>query len=310
MSGLFKKNSVLLAKIQPDNNDASPTGSVNAMLISDLTFTPIKTSTEKRNVMRGFAGGADIEQLGQLLGELSFNVEIAGSGAAGTAPAWSPLHQACGLTEDTSVSGKVLFTPTPIGQSKMVTIYYHMGGMLFKFLNARGELGWDISMGKKPVWKYTFTGLRQPVIDNAVPTADFSAFKKALLATKQNTPTFTIHGYAAYLNSFSGQLGNDVVPIDLVGREDTEIQDRLVTNKFEIEAVKTATKDFLGAVTAETLGAVAFAHGTTPGNIVKIDEAAVQLLNPAYSGDKKIMLGMDGNVVATAANNDITITVQ
>ena len=43
--------------------------------------------------------------------ELDFEVELAGSGAAGTAPAWGPLIRACGMSETITAATDVKYAP-------------------------------------------------------------------------------------------------------------------------------------------------------------------------------------------------------
>lgn len=94
----FQKRS-LLAKIEGTyGTDPTPTGAANAIQAHDLTFVPSELEYEERDIVRAYYG-----QLEQIVvtgkARISFAVEIAGSGTAGSAPAWGPLLRACAFSE-------------------------------------------------------------------------------------------------------------------------------------------------------------------------------------------------------------------
>ena len=90
----------LLAKIELSYGvDATPTGAANAILLKgNPTLTPMELTSVERDVLRPFFGNAEILP-SSIFGKLDFEVEAAGSGTAGVAPAWSPLMRGCGLSE-------------------------------------------------------------------------------------------------------------------------------------------------------------------------------------------------------------------
>jgi hypothetical protein len=88
--------------------DATPVGGSNAIQVSSLEVTPIEADNVQAATFQGFLGNST---RGTLVANkrvsVTFEVELAGSGAAGTAPAFGPLLKACGLSE-TIVSRPVL----------------------------------------------------------------------------------------------------------------------------------------------------------------------------------------------------------
>ena len=89
----------LLAKMQPTSGvDSVPTGAANAILCRNLDVSPIEGGTVARDLIRGFFGNS--EQLTvAVFSKITFEVELAGSGTAGTAPAYGPLLRACAFSE-------------------------------------------------------------------------------------------------------------------------------------------------------------------------------------------------------------------
>jgi len=90
----------LLAKIESTyGTDPAPTGAANAILLTGKpALTPIEAVNVQRGIIRPYFGNADVLP-SSIYAKLDFEVEIAGSGTAGVAPAWGPLMRACGLSE-------------------------------------------------------------------------------------------------------------------------------------------------------------------------------------------------------------------
>ena len=90
----------LLAKVEGTyGTDPVPTGSANAILLMGTpTLSPMEMTSVQRNTITPYFGN-----LGSLpssiYGKLDFEVEIAGSGTAGVAPAWGQLMRGCSWSE-------------------------------------------------------------------------------------------------------------------------------------------------------------------------------------------------------------------
>lgn len=91
----------LLAKIEGTyGQDSAPTGAANAVLLRGKpTLTPMQMEEEVRDLLLPYMGNAETLP-GTVFGKLDFEVEAAGSGTAGVAPAHSPLLRACALSEN------------------------------------------------------------------------------------------------------------------------------------------------------------------------------------------------------------------
>ena len=82
--GRFIRNTAILAKIESTyGTDATPTEGANAILISNASITPLQAQNVKRDLIRPYMGNSE-ELLGAAYVEMTFDVELAGSGAAGT----------------------------------------------------------------------------------------------------------------------------------------------------------------------------------------------------------------------------------
>ncbi len=101
---LIMRKRVLLVKIESlEGTDPTPDGTSNAILVSNMNITPIDSEQVSRQLIRQFLGNSDT-LLAQVGVSIDFEVEIAGAGAAGSAPAWGPVLKACGFTETPSTA--------------------------------------------------------------------------------------------------------------------------------------------------------------------------------------------------------------
>ena len=191
MSRLMRKTAIL-AKIETTYaTDAAPAGAANAILISNATFT-FNYNNVDRDLMRAYLGGAE-----QLVGSrnvtASFDVEIAGSGAAGTAPAWGPLVRACGMAETITASARVEYNPVSATFDSL-TIYYSVDGLLHKAIGCRGTMTMGMGEGERPLFKFTFTGIDGGTVAQADPTQTLTAFKPPLVVTDANSGDIKLGG--------------------------------------------------------------------------------------------------------------------
>lgn len=277
----FWRKMALLAKIESDYGVSSaPTGAVNALLGNDVTLTPLAGEEERRDLITPYFGHQGVMFVGNYV-ELQFGIEAAGSGAAGTAPAYGPLLRACGLAETLTALTSAAYQPASSGQES-ATLFANIDGVNHIMLGARGTATLEFTPKRIPRFRFTLRGLLGPIADVALPAVTLTAFKKPLPVSKANTPTYSLHGYSAVGESLSFDLGNQVEVRNLIGEDSIQITDRQATGTAVIEAKSLATKDWFAIAQAETKGALSFVHGLVAGAIVELAAAAVQLGRPTY----------------------------
>lgn len=90
----------LLAKIESTyGQDSSPTGAANAVLLrGNPTLTPLDMTQDARNIILPYFGNQGVMP-SAAFGKLDYEIELAGSGTAGVAPAYGPILRACALGE-------------------------------------------------------------------------------------------------------------------------------------------------------------------------------------------------------------------
>jgi len=308
MPKLVRKR-VVLAKIETTyGTDPTPTGSSNAIQVSNLSITPINAETVNRDLVRSYLGNSQ-ELLANNYVVATFEVEMASSGALGTAPAYGPLLRACGIAETITASTKVEYSPVSSG-FESVTIYFNADGLLHKMTGCMGNVEIDVSARKIPVYKFTFFGLYNAVTDTALPTPVYTAFRKPLVANKTNTPTFSFLSVSTLvLSQLTLAVGNQVNFRSLIGAEYVQITDRKSTSMVKIEAVPVATLDLFANALSTNTGVLQLVHGTVSGDKVQIDMPVVDIGSLSYDEEEGVqMMSIPINVLPSSGNDEFKIT--
>ncbi|MCR4300183.1 MAG: hypothetical protein NUV51_01090 [Sulfuricaulis sp.] len=309
---LFFPKKAILAKIESVyGTDSVPTGAANAILARNLSIVPLNAELHKREVVLPVFG-----DLGAIPGSahvtVEFEVELAGGGAAGTAPPWGPLVRACARAETISAGVDALYAPVA-GAFEAVSIYFHLDGLRHRLTGCRGKLALSLNHDAIPVLKFSMVAIYNAPTDTALPTLTLTAWQKPLPVNKVNTPTFTLHTYAAVLSSLEIDDGTVVNFKDYVNAaEEVRVGGRPgVTGTAKVEAKLLATKDWFALARAGTMGALNLIHGTAAGNKVQIEAAQVQIGNPTYEdADGVAMLNLPLMFnITPAGNNEYTIRV-
>lgn len=311
MSLLVRKTAIL-AKIESVyGTDPVPTGAANALLIAgEPNVSPMDMKVVDRNILRTFFGNSEKLPTG-IFSKVDFSCEIAGAGAAGTVPAWGVLLRACAFAETISAGGSVAYQPVT-DNLEAATIYFNKSGVLHKLTGARGSVKLGFTVDGIPKFDFSFTGLFNPATDTALPSLTLSGWKTPLPVNHTNTPTFTIHSYAAKLQMLDIDVAADISAYVLLNdTEHVEIVDRKPGGKIVMEATTVAQKDWWTTVKNITTGTLNLVHGTTAGNIVQIDAPKVQIFNPTYSNFQGVaMLNGDLVFAPNTGNDELVITAK
>lgn len=309
MPKLTRKRAVL-AKIEGTyGTDPTPTGSANAILVKNLEVTPLAANVVSRDLIRAYLGEFD-QLVADKHVECSFEVEIAGSGTAGDAPAYGPLLRACGMSETVDAGVDVVYSPIS-ASFESVTIYYNVDGILHKITGARGTVQIDITAKQIPVFKFKFVGIYNAPTDTALPSCDYSGFVTPLVANNTNTSGFSFFGVSTLvLSSLTMDVNNVVDFRSLIGSEYTQITDRRTMGELNFEAPALATFNAFSTALATATGALSILHGTTGGNKVQIDAPAVDVANPSYVDDNGVtLIKCPVAFLPESGNDEFTITV-
>ncbi|MCO5110010.1 MAG: hypothetical protein M9929_04085 [Burkholderiaceae bacterium] len=307
---LNMSNMVLLAMKQPaKGTPAAPTPGANAILCRGLMPQPIKGKFVERNLLSGSKGNQ-----GALFASghrvFEFEVELAGSGAAGTAPKFSQLLLGCDMAETITAATSAVYQPHG-DEGDYITLFAYMDGILFKMSDAKGT--WSLSMNAEeiPALKFTYIGKYHPVEDAVFPSGiSFAGFQQPLTVGDDNTGTFSLDGLDLATKSFSLDLANQVAWRDLINQSGVRSPDRKATASAVFEMTKVATKDWASNVVTGTVMPLEIVHGLVAGNIVGISLPKLQFnQEPSLSDlDKTAMLNANFAVMPDAGNDEVVLT--
>lgn len=279
MAGLdkFWKNRVLLVKGEATAGvDAAPTVADDAMLAFNVGLT-IESDEQSRNPDKGYYSAPEKTYTNKRV-TLTGEIEMAGSGTAGTPPAIGPLIIGCGFDETVTAATSVEYLPVS-GSSETVTIYLNIDGVLFKALGAKGSLSINPAIGSYNKANFTFTGLYLTPVDDPLAAGDFSGFIAPEDCSKENS-TLTVGGVNVDGQSLNYEQGNDNQL-----RESTET--KLIANldrqgSAQISCWMNPLSDFnpYTSFDAHTKVAIEWTTGLTAGNITKYTMASALLGAP------------------------------
>lgn len=315
MAGRYIRNTCILAKQEVTyKTDPVPTGALNAILVSNVTINPLNAQNVDRELIRPWLGGSE-QLVGTAFKEVSYDVEIAGSGAAGTAPAMGALLRSCALAEAISAGNRVEYTPIS-SAFESSTQYVYDDQVLHKLLGVRGNVEVVMGLAGRPVFRFSFLGIDGGDTAASPSGVTYAAFQKPLVITDTNTGDVTL-GCTYATGALSGgtvypsrglpsvNLGNTVVHNPLLGAEEIDITQREVAGTLELDLTAAQEVSMMATVKANTTQGLGLVHGTVAGNIVGIFLPNAQLLNPSKSEiNGRRLIGYDVRGVPGATGND------
>jgi len=307
MALLSRKRLILVKTESTYGTDSTPAGT-DALLVRNLDITPLSGEIVSRDLIRPYLGNFD-QLIAQTSVAINFEVELAGSGTAGTAPKYDAILKACGLAATIVASTSVTYAPVSASFSS-ATIYFNVDGVLHKLTGCRGSMNMSCAVGAIPTLAFNLTGVYNAPTDTAQPAVTYSAQATPLIFREGNTSAFSFFSYSGILQSVDFNLANDLVYRELVGgTKETLITDRKPAGTVMIEAPTIATKDFFTTALASSTGNLTFLHGTTAGNRVTFLASQVDVLNPTYQDQDSIMMLSVPYVAipTTAGNNEFSL---
>ena len=303
---LTRKRVILIEAESSYGTDPTPTAS-DVVLVRDLSITPQSSDVVSRDVVRPFLGAFQ-QLLANTSVEVTFSVELAGSGAAGTAPRYGAALKACGLSETVSSGTSVTYAPVSSSFSS-VTIHYNTDGVRHKVTGARGSFTINASVGEIPTIEFSFQGIYNAPDDSALPSVTYGNQATPLIFKNGNTSGFQLLSHAGSLMSVSMDCGNELAYRELVGgTKEVLLVNRSSSGSVSLEAVALSSKDFFAAALAETTGNLQFLHGTAAGNKVQFTSSKVDIGDVNYGEQDGIqMLEIPYTLVPSTAGDEFSL---
>lgn len=315
------RRTVILAKVETTSGtDATPTGADNAILISNQSITPLEAQNVDRAVVRGFMGASE-QLVGPANKKVTFDVELAGSGAADTAPPWGPLLMGCAFEENIlTTPDRVEYTPLTEGLETL-TIYYYDDGVLHKLLGAMGTVKISAKVGEIPKLSFEFTGVDggDTATSNATPT--LTAWKKPVVMAKANVVDITL-GCTYAAGALSGgtvqtstglelDSGNQVNFNAMLNSETVDISDRAFSGSLQLDLAAAAEVSMMATVKANTTQGLGLTIGSAAGNKIILHAPAAQLITPSKADlNGKRVIGYGVRLMPVSGDDELRIVCQ
>jgi hypothetical protein len=300
------RNRILLVDIEGTYGTAASMTGADALKLSELDVTPLEIELIDRELITGSFGNTE-KVRGAKMSRANFGVELAGSGAATTAPRFGRLLRACGFAQN--ITTDVAYTPVS-STFEAVTLAFYADGILHTIRGARGTFTISLTAKQIPKINFEMTGLYTAASAQTNVTATFGQQANPLVVSAANTTPVSVHGYAACIESLELNLANEVVHRDLAGcTEKVEITDRKPEGTVVIERPTFAQKNYFAALDDQTLGVVSFQHGQAAGNTVVVNMPSVNLGGATYSESEGVlMLNVPFMPNPVSGNDEITLT--
>lgn len=194
-------------------------------------------------------------------GKISFMAEIKGAGAAYSAtvkPALGKYLRACGYAETivtTAGAETATYLPASTGVPSLTLWFYH-DGVVKKLKGCRGNAKLSAKKGGRFLIDFDFTGVYDGVADLAI----IAPTNEATVPPIFINASLTIGGYAAIVETFDYDTGNDVQLRPSVnsttGYLSAAIVKRAPSGKLDPEMTLVATHDWYGLWSAGTPAAL------------------------------------------------------
>jgi hypothetical protein len=307
----------LIKKEVTEGLDPVPTPLLNAILTRGFKCEPLKIDLLERNLdlpALGATTGVPTNEVGMM----SFECELQGSGAAGTAPPWMVLNEGCRMAAP-------VLTATVKAEQRMAAItaapsslgaYYYLDDFQMKLFGMRGDItAIDFTAGAYPFIGYDFMGIvppaaSTPFADVAPAPLTLTAWKDPLEVNTSNT-SVSLDGFACVMRSFKAKVNADVKLRNLVGKRYIQRGNHKMDGSFLIELPTIAAKNYFSSMRNGTRLVSTITHGTVAGSIVQADIPGFQIRKiDLTEEDDIVMAAIDGVLTISAGQDDILLTAR
>ena len=314
MAGLRTNSRILLAALSGGTYGGNPNpGPADAVRINDdLAIVPIEAELVERNQLAGFGGMTNSSLLANVLRKITFSCELTTSGTPGTPPAHGIFLRACGMAETIVAGVSVTYTPIDdIATMEDIALCPYIDGVKFQMLGSRGQVSISGSRnGNGLIGNFTFMGRYSPVTEDWPVSPTFGNHADPLAFESGNTDQASILGFAACIESFNLDKGNNLVPRNLANCSHTvEITNRKVSGTVDIELPKPTAFDLYTEIKNRTEGLITLRQLDASGGytIVNVNHAVLNPTGEPTDVDGFQHVGVEYEGINPTANTDYSL---
>lgn len=305
---LLSKKSILLAKLETTyGTDPTPT-TTDVVEAIDANIKENYEAVERNVQLKTLSNTYSLA--GAKFAEVTFKVELKGSGSVALAPRLGPLLNACGLAATVNSGTSVSYAPTSTSFSS-VTIYLYKDGRLHNVNGCRGTFKLVMEAGKQAMLEFSMKGLWVTPSNAALPSITYETTVPAICkgtAFSFNSKTTLV------ASKMELDMANTIAQRDSMTATNAiagfEITGRKPVLSFDIEATIETSYTFRADALA-TMRAVSYVVGSSSGNIVTVTVPKFNITGIEYSDKDGVMIeSLTGEATTNAAatgDDELTI---
>ena len=303
----WKKKAILIKTEASYSVNSTPTGAANWIEARNVALTPMDSDKVARNIDLPYMGSSGNVTVGQW-SKLSFDIAMAPSGAAGTAPKWGPLLMACGTAETVVAVTSVAYNLVSTLFSSVCGLI-NIDGTLHELLGMRGEVKVKMAAKGTPMLSFSFDAVYVAPTAVAVPAVTRTGWMIEEGVNAVNTTALTINAVPLAFSALDWAFGNKVARIDLPGpQKEIAITDRVPSASATVLAPALAVFDPFALVLAGTTVTLTTTHGSAAGKKVKTD-MNVRLIGVDYDKiEDQVAYKLTMEPTPVTGNDEITLT--
>lgn len=305
----WKTQAVLLKAEAAYGTDPTPTGAANWFEARNVSLSSMELERADRNILLPYFGHAGSVVAGNW-SKLSFEIALAASGTAGTAPKWAPGALACGFAETlvAVTSATYNLVSSVFGGA---TLYMNIDGALYKFVGSRGELKAKLTAKGIPVLMFEMTSVYAAPVASAMFTPiTKTGWTVENAVNSVNTGKVTLNNVDLAFSSLEWATGNQIAKINLPGPQlEVAITDRKPTASLSVLAPALGVFDPYALAAAGTTVTLSNIHGTTAGKIVTTALKVVVTGVAEERIDEMLAYKLTLEPTPVSGNDEITLTL-
>lgn len=275
MAALIWERLQIAAKVEGTEGTAEALTNAEAILAKNVKYDPEIKMTQRPAASSSLSPFPYVA--GSRQAKVTFDVELKGSGTAGTAPEVGPLLLGCGMGE--TIVGGTSVTYLPASSSiGSYTIGWYVDGKKYVVAGCRGTFKLELKAGEPAVFHFEFMGTAIEDSDTALLAA--VSYDSTEPVPFQNA-SLTLHSYAAVVETVEIDMGNELALRPSANAAQGNISAIIARREPKMtlnpEDVLVATKDWWAIWEAGTQAALSLALTGAAGNICTITAPKVQV---------------------------------
>ena len=277
------RNRLALVKAESTYNTNPSPAATDALLFTELDVEPLALELSEREIIQATYGNRP-SVVTQRSVPIKATVELAGSGAAGTAPRWGAVLKACAMAETIVASTSVTYSPVSSSLSSYAMDFFIDNGSRQAIGGIRGTGEISLKANELPTISFDQMGIYSAPGALSRPSETYSQQASPLPVNSDNTATVSVHGFSACMAEFSLSLGVETTFRQLAGcSKQVAVTEAKASGSITIELPSFAAKDFLTIASNQATGAINWVHGTTAGNIATFSAGTCAFDSPTYT---------------------------